>query len=109
MIPLDRHDRYSRVFDHFETLDRVVHRFGRHRTLVKKVAAHQHKIDLFFDRVAPQHIGPGVKKIPRAFGKLIPCAPEMHIGNMQKLHTGILPLIHRYNESLSGSGPELSK
>jgi len=86
VIPLDGDDRYAGVLDHLEALDGVVHRFGRHRTLVKKVAAHQHKIDLFIDRVAPQHIGPGVKKIPRAFGELVPCAPEMHVGDVQELH-----------------------
>jgi hypothetical protein len=58
---------------------------------VEEIAAHQHEIDLFADGVFPQNIDPGIEKIARAFGQLVPRASEMHIGNVEELHTSILP------------------
>jgi hypothetical protein len=90
VIPLDRDDRNSGLLEHAEPGERVIHRFGRDVALVKKVSAYKDKIHIAIDGIFFQNIDPGIEKISRTFGQLIPCASQMHIGNMQKLHLFIL-------------------
>jgi ribosomal protein S17 len=71
VISLDRDNRDAIILQELQSLDRVVHRFWRNAAFVKKVTAHQHKVDSLGDRVSLKHIHPRVKKIAWTFGKLI--------------------------------------
>src|ERR1043165_339775 len=77
VISLDRDDRNPGFLHHRQPLDRMVHRLGRHDLLMKKIPAHDDKVDLLTKRISPQHVGPRVKKIARALRQLIPRAPKM--------------------------------
>jgi hypothetical protein len=57
---------------------------------VKKIPAHQYKIGLAFYCIPLQDIDPRVEKIARALRQLIACAAQVHVRNMQKLHSHIV-------------------
>src|SRR5438270_155531 len=71
VISLNSDDRDAGVFEFGKTLNSVIHRFRRHRTFMKKVAAHYYKIHIFTDSIPPNHIDPRIKKVARTFGKLV--------------------------------------
>ena len=87
MIPLDSDDGNTGALHHRESLDGVIHCLGRDCFLVEKVTAHDHEVDVFFNAVSSQHVHPRVKKIAWALRELVPCATQVHVGNVQELHS----------------------
>ena len=91
VVPFDGNDRYASVPEQIKTCNGIIHRLRRDASFVKKISAHDDKIDLFADRVFFENIDPRIEKITRALWQLVPGTAEMHIRNMQKLHKFILP------------------
>jgi NAD(P)-dependent dehydrogenase (short-subunit alcohol dehydrogenase family) len=58
---------------------------------VKKIAAHDHKINFFVDRVLLNDVYPRIEKITRAFRQLISRAAKMNIGDVKETHVCSLP------------------
>jgi hypothetical protein len=53
---------------------------------MKEIPTHQNKFNSLVYRVPLEDVHPRLKKISRAFGKLVPRASQMHIRDMEKLH-----------------------
>jgi hypothetical protein len=87
MIALDSDDRNTGIAKHSEARNRMIHSFGRDAALVKEIAAHDDKIDALANRVTLENVLPGIEKITGALGKLVSRTPEVHIRDMQELHT----------------------
>lgn len=91
VVTLDRNYRYPCILHKLETGDRIIHRFRRHISLVKKVTTYDHEIDPSIDPVTPQHIDPGIKEVPGTLLQLVSRAAKVYIGNVKEFHEWILP------------------